>query len=203
MAEPPPEHRLALHLDAVREDVFEPDFVPDAPLLRFEAFLVGERLFGWVRLDADRLTDLLNAHDELHLYRASFESLVDRSTRQVDELVVPRASVIGVAVSGPRGDPALRRWTHSHATVVQIGEYLMGGYAHATPGEDPLASIRERPAMVPLTDARLEYWPGGQHRRTWIGTMIFNRDLADWVRVVSEEELELGLIRPTLRRPAS
>jgi hypothetical protein len=56
---------------------------------------------------------------------------------------------------------------------------------------------------VPLTDARLEYWPAGQHRRTWIGTMIFNRDLADWVRVVSDEELELGLIRPKVTPSAS
>ena len=195
--------RLALRLDAAAEDVFEPEFVADAPLLRFEAFLARERLFGWVRLDADRLTDLLNASEALQLRAATFESLVDGTTRHVDELVVPRASLIGVSVTGPRGDPALRRWTHSHAAVIQLGEYLIGGYAHATPGADPLASITKRPPLVPLTDARLEYWPMGEHRRTWIGTMIFNRDLADWIRIVSEEELELGLIRPTATLPAS
>lgn len=203
MATPVPGNGLSLHLDAVAEDAFEPDSVADAPLLRFEAFLVGERLFGWVRLEADRLTDLLNAHDALHLHRATFESLVDGTTRQVDDLVVPRSSLIGVSVTGPRGDPALRRWTHSHAAAIQLGDYLMGGYAHATPGQDPLATMMERPPMVPLTDARLEYWREGQHRRTWIGTMIFNRDLADWVRVVTEEELELGLIRPNVALPAS
>ena len=203
MAMPPPDDELALHLDAVAEDVFEPESVSDAPLLRFEAFLTRERLFGWVRLEADRLTDLLNAHETLHLYRATFESLVDGSTRQAEEVVVHRSALVGVSVTGPRGDPALRRWTHSHAAVIQIGEFLVEGYAHSTPGEDPLATIRHRPAMVPLTDARLEYWPGGHHRRTWIGTMIFNRDLADWIRVVSDEELELGLIRPTVKQPAS
>lgn len=194
---------LSLHLDAVAEDVFEPEFVPDAPLLRFEAFLATERLYGWIRLDADRLTDLLNVHDSLHLHRVTFESLLDGSTRHVEQVVVPRSDVIGIAVTGPRGDPALRRWTHAHGAVIQIGEFLVEGYAHARPGEDPLATIRHRAPMVPLTDARLEYWPGGQHRRTWIGTMIFNRDLADWIRVVSDEELELGLIRPTVQRPAS
>ena len=203
MATPPPTNGLRLHLDAVAEDAFEPESVADAPLLRFEAFLARERLFGWVRLDADRLTDLLNAHDGLHLHQATFESLVDGSTRHAADVVVPRSSLIGVSVTGPRGDPALRRWTHSHAAVAQIGDFLLGGYAHAAPGEDPLKTITRRPPMVPLTDARLEYWPGGQHRRTWIGTMIFNRDLADWVRVVTDEELELGLIRPKVTPSAS
>jgi hypothetical protein len=203
MATPTPRNPLTLRLDAVAEDVHEPEFVPDAPLLRFEAFLVQERLFGWVRLDAERLTDLLNAHETLHLYEPSFESLVDWSTRQADDLVLPRSSLIGVSVTGPRGDPALRRWTHSHPVVVQLGDFLMSGYAHATPGDDPMTSIRERPSMVPLTDARLEYWPGGQRRRTWIGTMVFNRDLADWVEVVTEEELELRLIRPRSTKAAS
>lgn len=202
MGKPPPGNRLSLHLDAVAEDVFEPEFPPNAPLLRFEAFLARERLFGWVRLDAHRLTDLLNTHDSLRLHQARFESLVDGTVREAEDVVVPRSALIAVSVTGPRGDPALRRWTHSHAAAIQIGEFLVAGYAHATPGEDPLATIRNRPAMVPLTDARLEYWPAGQHRRTWIGTIVFNRNLADWVRVVTDDELELGLIRPSVALPA-
>jgi hypothetical protein len=202
MDTPSPGDTLTLRLDAAAEDVCEPEFVSDAPLLRFEAFLPQWRLFGSVRLAADRLTDLLNAHAELQLHEATFESLVDGSTREAESVVVPRSSLVGVVVTGPRGDPALRRWTHSHAAVVQLGDFLMGGYAHVPPDDDPLATIRGRPSMVPLTDARLEYWPGGQHRRTWIGTMIFNRDLADWIRIVSDSELELGLIRPRRIAPA-
>ena len=189
-----PEGGLTLRLDTVAEDVFEPDSVADAPLLRFEAFLATERLFGWVRLEATRLTDLLNAHDALHLYNASFESLIDGSTRRADELVVPRSSLLAVSVTGPRGDPALRRWTHSHPVAVQLG--ALGGYAHAMPGDDALASMLERPPMVPLTDAWLQHWPSGERRRTWIGTMVFNRDLTDSIRLVTEEDLELGLLAP-------
>jgi len=191
-----PGNRLTLRLDAVGEDVFEPDSVADAPLLRFEAFLATERLFGWIRLEADRLTDLLNAHDELHLHNVTFDSLADGSTRRAEELVVPRSTLLAVSVTGPRGDPALRRWTHSHPVAVQLGEFLMAGYAHATPGEDALASMLERPPMVPLTDAWLQYWPGGERRRSWIGTMVFNRELSDSIRLVTEEELELGLLVP-------
>ena len=104
--------RLTLRLDSVAEDAFEPDSVADAPLLRFEAFLAAERLFGWVRLEASRLTDLLNAHDALHLHNATFESLVDGSTRRADELVVPRSTLLAVSVTGPRGDPARHRYRH-------------------------------------------------------------------------------------------
>ena len=191
-----PGNRLTLRLDADAEDVFEPDFVADAPLLRFEAFLNAERLFGWVRLEASRLTDLLNGHETLHLQNVTFESLVDGSTRHEDELFVPRSTLIAVSVTGPRGDPALRRWTRSHPVAVQLGEFLLGGYAHAESGDDPLAAMLGRPPMVPLTDAWLQYWPGGERRRSWIGTMVFNRDLSDWIRVVSEDELELGQILP-------
>jgi hypothetical protein len=197
-----PGDRLTLRLDAVAEDAFEPDSVADAPLLRFEAFLTSERLFGWVRLDANRLTDLLNAHETLHLHNVTFESLVDGSTRREDELVVPRSALVAVSVTGPRGDPALRRWTHAHPVAVQLGEFFLGGYCHATPGADPLASMLERPPMVPLTDAWLEYWPGGQRRRSWIGTMVFNRDLTDSIRVVTEEDLELGLMVPRTPSPS-
>jgi hypothetical protein len=188
---------LTLHLDAVLEDVFEPEFVPDAPILRFEVFVADARVFGSVHLDAQRLTDLLNAHDVLHLHEATVESLVDGTTRFAEHILVPRAQLTAVSATGPRGDPALRRWTQTHAVAVQAGSYLIGGHSHAAPGRDPLASILERPAMVPLTDAWMEYWQAGVRLRQWIGTIIFNRDVADWVRVVAEEDLEFGRLRPT------
>src|SRR5471030_2316161 len=52
--------RLYLILQPTPEEVFEPDSVADAPLVRFIAYGLQERVFGWVRLRADRLTDLLN-----------------------------------------------------------------------------------------------------------------------------------------------
>ena len=71
--------RLCLVMHQVPEDVFEPEFVPEAPFVRFEAYAGDSRLFGWVRLDADRLSDLLNAHDELQLFHAEIESICGRA----------------------------------------------------------------------------------------------------------------------------
>ena len=68
----PPSH-LQFVLQGTPEEVFEPDAVADAPLVRFVAYGKNQRVFGWVRLEADRLTDLLNAHDELHLVDVEIE----------------------------------------------------------------------------------------------------------------------------------
>ena len=39
-----------LVLEPRAEDIHEPEFSAYAPLVRFEAFLAAQRLFGWVRL---------------------------------------------------------------------------------------------------------------------------------------------------------
>src|SRR5207253_10735069 len=85
---------LCLVFERVREDVFEPEFVADGPLVRFEAYADDNRLFGWVRLRADRLTDLLNGLDRLRLVNAEVESLIDGKTRTVDDVVVQRRQLI-------------------------------------------------------------------------------------------------------------
>ncbi len=188
---------LTLRLDALPEDAFEPDSVAEPPLLRFEAFLAEECVFGLVRLEAARLTDLLNTHEALRLHEVRIESLVDGSVRSAPELEVARSAVVAVRATGPRGNPALRRWTLTHPVAVQAGDFLIGGYAHATSGVDPLASIVERPPMVPLTDAWMEYWRCRERRRQWIGTIVFNRDRAAWIRIVGEADLEFGRLRPT------
>src|SRR6266545_1259947 len=114
---------LRLDLDAVYEDVFEPGFVPDAPILRFEAVSAYARLFGLIRLDATRLTDLLNASQDLHLHEAAIENLVDGTTRKADDVVVPRGELVAVVATGPRGDPALRRWTRSYPVALETGPF--------------------------------------------------------------------------------
>ena len=82
VAEP---RRLCLVLERVPETVFEPEFVAEAPLIRFEAYADRGRIFGWVRLHEDRLTDLLNEHAELLLVNAEVEDLDDGRRSSADE----------------------------------------------------------------------------------------------------------------------
>jgi hypothetical protein len=192
-----PSGRLQLFLQPTSEDVFEPESVSDAPLIRFIAYGAHQRVFGWVRLQADRLTDLLNAHEELSLVDVELETLLNGVTGTVDEVLIRREDLIAVQASGPRGDEGIRRSTQTHPIAIQAGNYLIGGYLHVVPGADPIASARERPPMVPLTDAWIEYWALGARQHQWVGTIVVNRDATDWIRVVSEQDLLDGQLRPS------
>jgi hypothetical protein len=192
-----PADRLHFILQRTREEVFEPDSASDVPLIQFVAFATHHRVFGWVRLRADRLTDLLNTHEELLLTDVEIESLEHGATRSVDEVLIRCSELTAVHASGPRGDEARRRLTRSHAIAVQSGNYLIGGYLHAPPGSDPIASLGERPPMVPLTDAWIEYWSGDKRTQQSSGTIIVNRERVDWMRVVSDADLSDGLLRPS------
>ena len=191
-----PPSRLQLVLQRTDEEVFEPGAVTDMPLIRFAAYVANQRVFGWVRLDADRLTDLLNAHDELHLLDVGLESLPNGWPGTVDEVVIHRRDLVAVHATGPRGIAARWQATQSHPVAVQSGSYLIGGYLHVPPGMDPIESARARPPLVPLTDALIEFWAHGRREHQSIGTIIVNRDKADWIRVVTHEDLIEGLLRP-------
>jgi len=191
-----PQGRLHFVLQRTSEEVFEPDSVADVPLVRFAAYSQHHRVFGWVRLRADRLTDLLNDHAELLLSGVEIESLEDGATRSADEVLVRCSELVAVHASGPRGDESLRHRTRTHPIAVQAGNFLIGGHLHAAPGTDPLASVRDRPPMVPLTDAWIEYWSGDVRKKHAIGTIIVNRNLADAISSVSDEDLAEGMLRP-------
>jgi hypothetical protein len=187
MAEP---SRFCLVLERASEDVNEPDFVADLPLVSFDAFVAGHRVYGWVRLDADRLTDLLNDHEELHLLNVMVENLVDGSTVGADEAIVRRADLVAVRASGPRGEASRRAATQAHPVLVESGPYRIGGHVHAAPGLGPARRIRGREPMIPLTEAWIEYTSGSEGRRRRVGTIIVNRDLASRIDPVAEPELE-------------
>lgn len=190
----PPSGRATLVLERLPEAPHEPDSVTDAPLVGFDAFSSEHRIFGWVRLSADRLTDLLNVHAELALVNVQVERLSDGRMEWLDRVVIHRDQLVAVRAGGPRGDPARRQRGRLHPLVVKSGSYLIGGYLHARPGVAPLVEIGQRPPMIPLSSASLEYWREGCRVAQWVGTILFNRDLAEAIDVVHEEDLEFGTL---------
>lgn len=192
----PPPGRLQLILQPTAEEVFEPDLSPAAPLVRFTAYTAHQRVFGWVRLDADRLTDLLNAHDELQLMDVEVDTLGGGLLGTVDEILIRRSELIAVQASNPRGQIARRVRTRTHPMAVQAGPYLIYGHLHVPVGADPLAHAQARPSMIPLTDALVEHWAHGLREHQAVGTIVFNRDAVDWMRLVAEEDLIEGVLRP-------
>ena len=181
-----------LVLERQAESPHEPDFVADAPLVGFDAFLPDVRVFGWVRLEAGRITDILNLHSELILVNVQVERLADGCV-ELERMRLERDNLLAVRAGGPRGDPSLRQRSRLHPLVVQSGPFLIGGYLHARIGVDPLEEIDHRPQMVPLSTGWLEHWIDGRRHRQWAGTIVFNRALVDAIRLVGEGGLEFGL----------
>ena len=183
-------------MEPTDEEIFEPGAIADVPLIRFAAYVADRRVFGWVRLDTDRLTDLLNTHDDLHLLNVALESLPNGWPGTVDEVVIRRRDLVAVQASGPRGDPDRRQALQTHPVAIQSGAYVIGGYLHVPSGTDPISSANSRPAMIPLTDALIEFWANGRAQHQSVGTIIVNRDKVDWIRVVTHDDLIDGLLRP-------
>ena len=164
---------------------------PLPPLVDFVAYAEDRILSGRVRLAAERLTDMLNDHDEYVLRDVLVERLLDASAIEVAEVVVRRDDLLVVHAAGPRGSQARRHRTRQHPLAIQLGPYHVRGYLHALPGSDPLLAIRRRKAMVPLTDARIEWAVGADHHRRRVGALLINREQLDWAVPATGDEVDM------------
>jgi hypothetical protein len=159
-------------------------------LVAFVAYGEDCLLSGEAVLDADRLSDMLNDHDEYVLAGVTVERLDGGDSFKVDEIVVPRDEIFLVHASGPRGDAARRHRTTPQHLAIKMGPYEVRGFFHALPGADPVDALRRRKTMVPLTDARVEYVVHGDRHETMVDTLILNREQIDWVEQVVPEQVE-------------
>ena len=161
------------------------------PLVDFVAYAVDCVLYGRVRLAAERLTDMLNTHDDLDLVDVMVERLDGQGAIEVKEVLVRRDELLLVHATGPRGNLGRRTRTREHPLAVRIGPYDVRGSLHASPGHDPLMTIIRRKPMVPMTDAWIEYLSGGERRRRRVGALIVNREQIDTVAHAVDEWSEL------------
>ena len=143
---------------------------------------------GTLRLDADRLTDLLNAADEIELVDIICLSL-DVAVVETDHAAIPRSELLAVKAGDPRGNAVRRHRTRQTAVQVSTFPYVITGYVHSRPGADPMLDISRRPPMIPLTDATIAYEVDGLWRREEASTLIVNRDAAAWIKPARESNL--------------
>jgi len=146
---------------------------------------------GRATLDADRLTDMLNDHDEYLVSGLVVERFDEVAPFELDdEIAVPRDEIFLVHASGPRGDANRRHRTMPQRLVLKVGLYKVHGFFYALPGADPVVALRRRKAMVPLTDVRIEYTIHDQRREITVDTVIVNRERVDWVEAVHPGQVE-------------
>ena len=166
----------------LRQDGFAGTLEGELPEIEFVAYSTSERLSGRIRLDSARLTDMLNAHKEFVLVDALAERLPDGGSMVVPEILLRRHELALVRIGGPRGDRTRRIKTTRHHLVARTGRYIVAGRIHSSLGQDPLAALRARDPMVPLTDAQILFRSGSDIVEEGSGTIVVNRDLVEWVR---------------------
>lgn len=185
------------------EDAPSPAPAGDAQLVAFVAYGEDCILSGEAVLDADRLTDMLNSHDEYVLAGVTVDRFDDGGPLEVAEIAVQRDELFLVHATGPRGDAARRHRTMPQHLAIKMGPYQVRGFFHALPGADPVEAFRRRKAMVPITDARIAYTFHGERRETRVETLIVNREQIDWIEQLmpSQEEFPVGPKR-LVKKPA-
>jgi hypothetical protein len=100
------------------DDAADADDAP--PIIDFVGFTHESLVAGRLMLDADRLTDLLNATDELELVDVVGFGL-DGGIVEADRLFVPRRELVAVKAGQPRGRANLRRRTRQAAVTAAAG----------------------------------------------------------------------------------
>ena len=164
--------------------VFLPDAPPDPPsahVVRLTLYACDSLAFGYLPLSAGRVTDLMNEHEALEFVDTYLQNIAGGHGLALRAASIALEEICAVGVTGPRGDPKRRTRTLPIPVELQVGPYDVRGNIHVVPGSDPIASFRSRLAMVPLTEATIEWdAPDGRRIARW-GTVVVNRLLVDWI----------------------
>lgn len=161
------------------------------PEVEFAAYAEDCRVFGFVRLPGDRMSDFLNEASAYELADVMVVRLDDGVATQASDMIVRRDELLAVRAAGPRGDPARRSRRRPFPVSLQTGPYTIHGYVHGLPGADPLQQVRRQKTMVALTESWIEYQSDAQTHRARVGTILVNRELWDWIRLSRDDEVGL------------
>jgi hypothetical protein len=160
---------------------------PPVPVVRLTLYTGDSLAFGYLPLSAGRVTDLMNEHEDFEFVDTYLQSIGGGHGLALRAAVIGREEIFALGVAGPRGDPKRRMRTRPMPVELRLGRYDVRGNIHVVPGTDPIASFRSRPAMVPLTEATIEWdAPDGRQIARW-GTVLVNRLLTDWIDPVTPD----------------
>jgi hypothetical protein len=132
------------------------------------AFAADCAVAAQVRLDQERLSDLLNRGERYHLTSPLVRSLDDGRIVELEELDLFRDELLVVQMSGSRGNRQRRVRATVCRVELQVGPYRVSGDLHIRPGTDPLASFSHRQDGLPVEE-RFE-------------AVAVNRLWVDWIR---------------------
>jgi hypothetical protein len=157
-------------------------------------------VFGFMLVDADRLTDYMNARDRYELRDVIVVDIGDGSSTEARTLSVERGELLAVRAVGPRGNVNRRGRTRPYPVTLQTGPYTIRGHLHGHTGGDPILELRSRPPMVALTESWIEYQLEDETHTGRVGTILVNREAIDWIQHSADDEVRLPQL-PAETRP--
>ena len=158
-------------------------------------------VYGFMLVDADRLTDYMNARERYELRDVLVVDIGDGSSTEARTLAVERGELLAVRASGPRGNVNRRGRTRPYPVTLQTGPYTIRGHLHGHTGGDPIVQLRSRPPMVALTESWIEYQCEYEPHRGRVGTILVNREAIDWIHHSTDDEVQLPQL-PAETRPS-
>jgi hypothetical protein len=168
-------------------------------LIPFIGYAQDRRIIGRLETRGESLADLLNRASHVLLRDSFVESLEDDVITSVGDAEVDPAGLYAVeGWSGSRAanpsdvsrrcvglgpaNPRSRRRIHLH-----LGPYAALGSLPESPGQLVLPHLGEHGPMIELSDATIGFAGGGRMNLRDVGSLVVNRDLADWVRADEDE----------------
>jgi hypothetical protein len=140
------------------------------------AYAVDCVVRGSVDVPRGRLSDMLAAAEELSFERANLTALEDGRILELASLSVRLDELCLVVIEGDRGDAAKRVRTIAHRFLVEAGPYRITANLHTIPSADPLAWLRRRSRIVPMTAGVIEFRLAGEAAVGEANVLAVNRD---------------------------
>jgi hypothetical protein len=128
--------------------------------IEFKAYADDYTVGGATVFEGDRLSDFLEAVDEVEVDDVTVRALDDGREHDLRSAVIQREELCIVAATGPRGRADLRLRTRAYPMRAEVGPYVVVGYFHTLPTADPLAIARRR-HVVALRPVRLAFEVAG------------------------------------------
>lgn len=151
----------------------------------FVGFSEDCRVEGKLDLAQARLADLLNGSSSIVVRDVTLVSTLDGHKREFERLEIARDELDIVVATGPRGDPKQRLPTQPNSVSMNLGPYSAEGFMHGPPTSNPGTGLSDRPAMVAITDAVLEYQFCHEPVSEWFRTLLVNSELAISLRALT------------------
>jgi hypothetical protein len=131
---------------------------------------------GVVDVPQGRLSDFLGEAQDLSFEHARLTALDDGRVLELPSLTIHLDELCLVVIEGDRGDANKRIRTIAHRYVAQVGPYDVTADLHTIPTADPLAWLRRRGQMVPMTQGVVEFRLGGAPIAAEAPVVAVNRD---------------------------